>query len=83
MQANAPEPRPENVLAFLEKYGKAAPVEIATVFDLSSRTCETMVAGLAAARLIPHEPTGNGSFWLPVTDTPSCDAKAITCAAHG
>jgi len=82
VQARAPEATPENVLAFLQKYGRAASVEVATVFGLPTVECETMLAQMEEAQRIRREPAGNGGFWLPAVVNPFCDLETGSCGAQ-
>jgi len=80
LHGQAPETTAENVLAFIRAYGHAAPVELATVFDLASGELETMLAGLKEAGSIQQVAAGNGCFWVPVASGPSCDYEQGICA---
>lgn len=63
VQARAPESGPDGVLAFLQRYGRAAPIEVATVFGLSLGESEKILAVLASERRIHRLVAGNGYFW--------------------
>lgn len=78
LQGQAPESAPENLLGFIRTYGRAAPVELATVFDLAIGELETMLTSLAKAGLIRKMGVGNGYFWEPVS-LPVCDAESGIC----
>lgn len=79
LKTQAPERSPNNLLAFVQKHGRAAPVELATVFDLEPEALGTMLAGLKDAGLIRQVIAGNGSFLEPVM-TIGCDVASGSCS---
>lgn len=79
LQGLAPERTPENLLGFIRAYGRAAPVEMSTVFDLSIGELETMLSGLAEAGLIRRVVAGNGYFCEPLASAIGCDAESGIC----
>lgn len=52
----------KNILAFIKKYGRVAPVEIRESFDLTDRQLEAVLKGLEAQKRIVMTPVGNGFF---------------------
>lgn len=78
LQGRAPGRAAEDLLGFIRTYGRAAPVELATVFDLTKAELETMLAGLAETGLIRRVEAGNGCFWESVS-RPVCDAESGVC----
>ncbi|HXE40918.1 MAG TPA: hypothetical protein VN639_20815, partial [Azonexus sp.] len=78
LQGRAPARLSENLLGFIRTYGRAAPVELATVFDLAIAELDTMLAGLAETGLIRRVEAGNGYFWESVS-LPVCDAESGIC----
>ncbi len=78
LHPQAPEPTAENVLGFLNTYGRAAPVEVTTVFDLSPQEYEAIVDDLEAENRVRRVPAGNGYFLEPVAGA-SCDIESGTC----
>ncbi|MHB9150927.1 MAG: DsbA family oxidoreductase [Thermoleophilia bacterium] len=78
LHPQAPEPTAQNVLAFLQKYGRAAPVEVTTVFDLSPGEYEGIVGDLEAEDRVRRVPAGNGYFLEPSAGA-SCDVESGTC----
>ncbi len=78
LQGRPPERPPKHLLGFIRTYGRAAPVELATVFDLAIAELETMLAGLAEAGLIRRVDAGNGYFWESVS-RPVCDTDSGIC----
>jgi len=79
LEGQAPDRTPEKLLGFIRTYGRAAPVELATVFDLATDELETMLAGLAETGLIRRVAAGNGCFWEPFVSAPACDAESGIC----
>ena len=78
LQGQGPERTPECLLGFIRTHVRAAPVELATVFDLAPGELELMLAGLAEAGLICRVEAGNGCFWEMVA-VPTCDAESGIC----
>ncbi len=78
VQARAPESGPEDVFAFLQRYGRAAPIEVATVFGLSPGESETILDGLASERRIHRVVAGNGYFWESASPGGSCEEGVCT-----
>lgn len=79
LQGRAPGKTSENLLGLIRIYGRAAPVELATVFDLAMTERETMLAGLAETGLIRRVEAGNGYFWESAS-LPVCAADSGICA---
>ncbi|MHB0981721.1 MAG: DsbA family protein [Thermoleophilia bacterium] len=80
LDPQAPEPTVQNVLGFLRGYGRAAPVEVMTVFDLSLGQYEAIVDGLEAENRVRRVPAGNGYLLEQRGLGVSCDAGAGLCA---
>lgn len=59
----APQRTQESLLEFIQTHRRAAPVELAAVFDLAIGELESMLAGLTEAGLIHRVEAGNGCFW--------------------
>lgn len=78
LQGRAPGSTADDLLGFVRAYGRAAPVELATVFDLATGEMETMLAGLAETGLVRRVDAGNGYFWESVS-LPVCDAENGIC----
>ncbi|HXD42715.1 MAG TPA: DsbA family protein [Ramlibacter sp.] len=79
LRGQAPEVTPDSVLSFIRTCKSAAPVELATVFDLPLAELEPMLAGLAESGAIRCVEKGNGYFW-EVASIPSCDVENGICA---
>ena len=81
LQWRAPTPDADSLLGFLHTFGRAAPVELATVFDLSPTDLERLLAGLEAAGNIRRVAAGQGCFWEPQDSRLACDPVIGRCAA--
>ncbi len=79
-QGRPPAKSAEDVLAFLLKYGRAAPVEVTTVFDLTPKEMEEAVASLLEKGQIRRVVAGNGYFLEPVAAGQGCDVKTGMCS---
>ncbi len=79
LHPQTPEPTEQNVLGFLHRYGRAAPVEVTTVFDISSEEYEALVDGLEAEHRLRRVPAGNGYFLEPAAGA-ACDTESGACA---
>lgn len=80
LQARTPEKSAENVLGFIRTYGRVAPVELATVFDIAAGELETILAGLTEEGRIRRVAAGNGCFWELLASGHSCDLETGVCA---
>lgn len=80
IQEQAPEKSEENVLAFIAKHGRVAPIEIQTAFDLSAAELQSMVDTLQAQRSISLIPAGNGWFVQRSANPLACDPETGLCA---
>jgi predicted DsbA family dithiol-disulfide isomerase len=54
----------ENLMKFIEKYGKVATKEVAEVFDLEIEDAERLLATLERKGMVVSVKVGNGYFWL-------------------
>lgn len=79
LQWRAPEKNAENLLGFIRAYGRVAPVELATVFDLAPGELETILEDLASDGHIRRVVAGNGCFWETLAPG-ACDPETGTCA---
>ncbi|MBK5962633.1 thioredoxin [Thiocystis minor] len=80
LQWRAPTPDADGLLGFLRTLGRAAPVELTTVFDLSLADLEPLLAGLETAGRIRRVIAGNGCFWEAITSSMVCDPVTGLCA---
>ena len=78
LQGQAPQATPENLLAFIRTYGRVAPVELSTTFDLNSADVEKMLTEAARTGLVRRVDAGNGYFW-ELASSPVCDAESGVC----
>ncbi len=81
LQWRAPIPDAAGLLGFLRTFGRAAPIELVTVFDLSPADLERLLAGLEAAGDIRRVAAGQGWFWEPMAAGRGCDPVTGLCAA--
>jgi putative protein-disulfide isomerase len=80
IREQAPEKSEENVLAFIEKQGRVAPVEIQTAFALTADEQQQMVDSLLSKQLISRTPAGNGLFIQRAANPMVCDPVTGLCA---
>ncbi len=80
VQGRPPGKGVDDLMAFLRTYGRAAPVELTTVFDLTPQELEGTLAALIAAGRISRVAAGNGYFLEPVAAGPGCDAETGVCS---
>lgn len=76
----APETTAAEVLRFLQTYGRAAPVELMTVFDLSPSELAELMGGPELRQRLRQVPAGNGSFWEPCVGALACEPGTGMCA---
>ena len=78
-QEHPPEKTQEAILNFLQVSGHAAPIELESIFDLSTAELEHMLINLKSQQRIRQVPAGNGSFWESVATGVSCDSVSGIC----
>lgn len=83
LQAHPPQKTAEALLEFLHVHGRAAPVELATVFDISPTELDTLLRSPAVQQRIRRVPAGNGCFLEPVPADLSCDSATGICVREG
>jgi putative protein-disulfide isomerase len=83
LQAHPPEKTAEALLEFLRVHGRAAPVELTTVFDISPTELDALLQSPAAQQRIRRVPAGNGCFLEPVPEGLSCDSVTGICVREG
>ena len=81
LQWQAPIPDADGLLGFLHAFGRAAPVELTTVFDLSPADLERLLTGLEAVGSIRRVAAGQGFFWEPQDSRLACDPVTGRCLA--
>jgi putative protein-disulfide isomerase len=69
----------DNVLDFLLNNGRAAKVELASVFDVSLTELDVLLNTLSSQRKIQYVPAGNGGFWEFIGEKGVCDISTQTC----
>lgn len=80
LAAHAPRKSTDAVLEFLRDYGRAAPVEIRTVFDLSRVEQDALMGGLEETAKVRRSPAGSGFFWDLRPEGMDCDPTTGVCA---
>jgi len=71
---------PEALLQFLQISGRAAPVELEAVFDMTPAELTEMLNRLQEDQRIRPLKAGNGCFWEVMTTGVSCDSDSGICA---
>lgn len=69
----------DNILDFLLKNGRAAQVELVTVFDVSLTEVDALLNTLSNQGKIQYVPAGNGGFWEFIGEKGFCDISTQTC----
>jgi putative protein-disulfide isomerase len=75
-----PEKTDENILKFVGKYGRVAPVEIRMAFDLSESETNSIIERLATKGQIKVTPAGNGTFIETSANPMDCDLATGICS---
>ena len=79
VQGSSTEATDENILSFIQKYGRVAPKEIQESFDLNDKQLEDKIQSLTAQNFITVTPAGNGHFITIKTQPMSCDPDTGIC----
>jgi putative protein-disulfide isomerase len=79
VQGRPPGKGAEDLLTFLRTYGRAAAVELTTVFDLTPKELEETLASLIEEGRICRVAAGNGYFLEPAAVGPVCDGMTGVC----
>jgi predicted transcriptional regulator len=66
-------------MAFINKYGSVAPIEIQMTFDLTNDELKTVINSLSTKKLIRKREAGNGYFISPKVNA-ACDSAIGVCA---
>lgn len=69
----------DTILDFLLNSGRAAKVELATVFNVSVSELDVLLNTLSTQRKIQYVPAGNGGFWKCLGEAFTCDPVTRTC----
>jgi len=77
----APRGGAEGLLELIHTLGRMAPVELATILELSAPELERHLAVLERAGAIRRVVAGNGCFWEAVGGAAGCDPAAGLCVA--
>ncbi len=68
-----------SIMAFITRYGSAAPIEIQMTFDLSNDELKTMIDSLLDKQLVQKREAGNGYFISPKVSAAACDPATGVC----
>lgn len=74
------QPKEQNILAFIRKYGKVAPKEVAEVFNLKLESAVDWLNKLKEKGLVKEQKAGNGSFYVAQSPL-DCDTETGICSA--
>jgi predicted DsbA family dithiol-disulfide isomerase len=74
-----PENTEENILGFIKKYGRVAPVELQMSFDMTDKENDEIIDNLLKKNQCRTIQAGNGFFIEAVTSPMSCDAISGVC----
>ncbi len=69
----------ESIMAFITRYGSAAPIEIQMTFDLTQDELKTVIDSLLNKQLIRRREAGNGYFISPNVSAAVCNSTGV-CA---
>ena len=72
-------PKKSAIYGFIERYGKVAVVEVATVFDMDRAETKGVLDEMAAGGLITAVEAGNGHLYSPAKSV-ACDTATGTCS---
>ena len=70
----------ETIMAFITKYGSAAPIEIQMTFDLTNDELKNAIDSLLNKQMIRKREAGNGYFLLPKVSAAACDSATGVCS---
>ena len=70
----------ETIMAFLSRYGSAAPIEIQMTFDLTNDELKNAIDSLLNKQMIRKREAGNGYFLLPKVSAAACDSATGVCS---
>jgi len=70
----------ETIMAFITRYGSAAPVEVQMTFDLTNDELKNAINSLLNKQLIGKREAGNGYFIVPKVSAAACDPATGVCA---
>jgi predicted DsbA family dithiol-disulfide isomerase len=69
----------ENIMYFINKFERVAPVEISAAFNLSKTETEEIVQNFKKEKLVNIVKAGNGYFVIPVTNPLACNPITGVC----
>jgi putative protein-disulfide isomerase len=68
------------IMAFITRYGSAAPIEIEMTFDLTRDELKNVIDSLVNKQLVQKREAGNGYFLLPKVSAAACDPATGVCS---
>ncbi|MPY22614.1 DsbA family oxidoreductase [Shewanella sp. YLB-07] len=68
------------IVDFVTRYGKVAPVEIAVVYGISFEAAQARLKSMAQAGVLLESKAGNGHLYSLPVDALSCDAETGNCS---
>jgi predicted DsbA family dithiol-disulfide isomerase len=69
-----------SLMAFINRYGSVALIEVQMTFDLSADELQTAIGSLLDKQLIQKREAGNGYFILPKRSAAACDPSTGVCS---
>lgn len=79
LKESSPEKTEENILEFIRKYGRVAPVEIEVSFDYSKEKLKEVIESLVTKEQVRAIPAGNGILLEVAYDPLACDPVTGVC----
>ncbi|MHB8845769.1 MAG: DsbA family protein [Nitrospirota bacterium] len=70
----------ETIMAFITRYGSAAPIEVQMAFDLADDELKNVIDTLMNKHLVRKREAGNGYFILPKVSAAACDPVTGVCS---
>ncbi len=68
------------VFDFISRYGKVAPIEVASVYDIAFEDAQKLLKKMTKKGLISEKKIGNGAFYSLPQDTIQCDSATGSCS---
>ncbi len=68
------------VFDFIARYGKVAPIEVASVYDMVFEDAQKLLKQMTKKGLISEKKIGNGAFYSLPQDTIQCDSATGSCS---
>ncbi|MHB8133119.1 MAG: DsbA family protein [Anaerolineaceae bacterium] len=81
VKEQAVEKTEENIIGFIEKHVRVAPIEIQAAFDLSNEELQSLLENLQEKRSVRLTPAGNGFIIELIANPFVCDPNTGVCAS--